>query len=84
MGICGGEILMKLTKEQARVQLEGTTDIKFTPDELSLLISIMSQADSFSIIDKLSEDWQNEDEDWRDYETDPTVLAESINSKLLK
>jgi hypothetical protein len=75
---------MKLTKEQARVQLEGTTDIKFTPDELSLLISIMSQADSFSIIDKLSEDWQNEDEDWRDYETDPTVLAESINSKLLK
>ena len=74
---------MKLTPEQARLQLEGT-DIRFTPDELSLLISIMSQADSFSIIDKLSEDWQNEDEDWRDYETDPTVLAESINSKLLK
>ena len=75
---------MKLTPKQAREELEGTTDIKFTPDELSLLISIMSQADSFSIIDKLSEDWQNEDEDWRDYETDPTVLAESINSKLLK
>tara|TARA_B100000700_G_C14650169_1_gene671575 strand:+ start:364 stop:591 length:228 start_codon:yes stop_codon:yes gene_type:complete len=75
---------MKLTPEQARLQLEGTMGIEFTQDELSLLISIMSQADSFSIIDKLSEDWQNEDEDWRDYETDPTILAESINSKLLK
>ncbi len=84
MGICGGELLMKLTPEQARLQLEGTMGIEFTQDELSLLISIMSQADSFSIIDKLSEDWQNEDEDWRDYETDPTILAESINSKLLK
>ena len=75
---------MKLTPEQARLQLEGTMGIEFTQDELSLLISIMSQADSFSIIDKLSEDWQNEDEDWRGYETDPTILAESINSKLLK
>ncbi len=56
--------------------------ITLTQDEQSFLLNILGTADQFDIIEKMSDDWQDEDEDFRDFSSDPTTIFESLNQKL--
>ncbi len=56
--------------------------ITLTQDEQSFLLSILGTVDQFDIIEKMSDDWQDEDEDFRDFSSDPTTIFESLNQKL--
>ncbi len=56
--------------------------ITLTQDEKHFLLDILGTADQFDIIEKMSDDWQDEDEDFRDFSSDPTTIFESINQKL--
>ncbi len=56
--------------------------ITLTQDEQSFLLSILGTVDQFDIIEKMSDDWQDEDEDFRDFSSDPTAIFESLNQKL--
>ena len=56
--------------------------ITLTKDEQSFLLNILGTADQFDIIEKMSDDWQDEDEDFRDFSSDPTTIFESLNQKL--
>ena len=56
--------------------------ITLTQDEQSFLLNILGTADQFDIIQKMSDDWQDEDEDFRDFSSDPTTIFESLNQKL--
>ena len=48
----------------------------------TFLLNILGTADQFDIIEKMSDDWQDEDEDFRDFSSDPTTIFESLNQKL--
>ena len=37
----------------------------------------------FDIVEKMSDDWQDEDEDFRDFDSDPNAIFESLNNKLV-
>ena len=56
--------------------------ITLTQDEQSFLLSILGTVDQFDIIEKMSDDWQDEDEDFRDFSSDHTAIFESLNQKL--
>ena len=56
--------------------------INLTKDEQHFLLDILGTADQFDIIEKMSDDWQDEDEDFRDFSSDPTTIFESLNQKL--
>ncbi len=56
--------------------------ITLTQDEQHFLLDILGTADQFDIIEKMSDDWQDEDEDFRDFSSDPTTIFESLNQKL--
>ena len=56
--------------------------ITLTQDEQHFLLDILGTADQFDIIKKMSDDWQDEDEDFRDFSSDPTTIFESLNQKL--
>ena len=53
--------------------------ITLTQDEQHFLLDILGTADQFDIIEKMSDDWQDEDEDFRDFSSDPTTIFESLN-----
>ena len=57
--------------------------ITLTQDEQSFLLNILGTADQFDIIEKMSDDWQDEDEDFRDFDSDPNAIFESLNNKLV-
>ena len=56
--------------------------ITLTQDEQHFLLDILGTADQFDIIEKMSDDWQDEDEDFRDFSSDPTTIFESLYQKL--
>ena len=56
--------------------------ITLTQDEKHFLLDILGTAYQFDIIEKMSDDWQDEDEDFRDFSSDPTTIFESLNQKL--
>ena len=56
--------------------------ITLTQDEKHFLLDILGIAYQFDIIEKMSDDWQDEDEDFRDFSSDPTTIFESLNQKL--
>ncbi len=56
--------------------------ITLTQDEQHFLLDILGTADQFDIVEKMSDDWQDEDEDFRDFSSDPTTIFESLNQKL--
>lgn len=56
--------------------------INLTKDEQHFLLDILGTALQFDIVEKMSDDWQDEDEDFRDFSSDPTTIFESINQKL--
>ena len=56
--------------------------ITLTKDEQHFLLDILGTADQFDIVEKMSDDWQDEDEDFRDFSSDPTTIFESLNQKL--
>ena len=56
--------------------------ITLTQDEQHFLLDILGTADQFDIIEKMSDDWRDEDEDFRDFSSDPTTIFESLNQKL--
>ena len=57
--------------------------INLTKDEQHFLLDILGTALQFDIIEKMSDDWQDEDEDFRDFVSDPNAIFESLNTKLL-
>ena len=57
--------------------------INLTKDEQHFLLDILGTASQFDIVEKMSDDWQDEDEDFRDFDSDPNVIFESLNTKLL-
>ena len=57
--------------------------INLTKDEQHFLLDILGTALQFDIVEKMSDDWQDEDEDFRDFDSDPNVIFESLNTKLL-
>ena len=56
--------------------------INLTKDEQHFLLDILGTAQQFDIVEKMSDDWQDEDEDFRDFSSDPTTIFESLNQKL--
>ena len=56
--------------------------ITLTQDEQHFLLDILGTALQFDIVEKMSDDWQDEDEDFRDFSSDPTTIFESLNQKL--
>ena len=56
--------------------------INLTKDEQHFLLDILGTALQFDIVEKMSDDWQDEDEDFRDFSSDPTTIFESLNQKL--
>ena len=56
--------------------------INLTKDEQHFLLDILGTASQFDIVEKMSDDWQDEDEDFRDFSSDPTTIFESLNQKL--
>ena len=57
--------------------------INLTKDEQHFLLDILGTALQFEIIEKMSDDWQDEDEDFRDFDSDPNAIFESLNNKLV-
>ena len=57
--------------------------INLTKDERHFLLDLLGTADQFDIIEKMSDDWQDEDEDFRDFDSDPNAIFESLNNKLV-
>ena len=57
--------------------------ITLTQDEKHFLLDILGTALQFDIVEKMSDDWQDEDEDFRDFDSDPNAIFESLNTKLL-
>ena len=57
--------------------------INLTKDEQHLLLDILGTALQFDIVEKMSDDWQDEDEDFRDFDSDPNAIFESLNNKLV-
>jgi len=57
--------------------------INLTKDEQHFLLDILGTALQFDIIEKMSDDWQDEDEDFRDFDSDPNAIFESLNNKLV-
>ena len=57
--------------------------INLTKDEQHFLLAKLATALQFDIVEKMSDDWQDEDEDFRDFDSDPNVIFESLNTKLL-
>ena len=54
-----------------------------TKDEQHFLLDILGTALQFDIVEKMSDDWQDEDEDFRDFDSDPNAIFESLNNKLV-
>ena len=57
--------------------------INLTKDEQHFLLDILGTALQFDIVEKMSDDWQDEDEDFRDFDSDPNAIFESLNNKLV-
>ena len=57
--------------------------INLTKDEQHFLLDILGTALQFDIVEKMSDDWQDEDEDFRDFDSDPNTIFESLNNKLV-
>jgi len=57
--------------------------INLTKDEQHFLLDILGTALQFDIVEKMSDDWQDEDEDFRDFDSDPNAIFESLNTKLV-
>ena len=57
--------------------------ITLTQDEQHFLLDILGTALQFDIVEKMSDDWQDEDEDFRDFDSDPNAIFESLNTKLV-
>ena len=57
--------------------------INLTKDEQHFLLDILGTASQFDIVEKMSDDWQDEDEDFRDFDSDPKVIFDSLNTILL-
>ena len=57
--------------------------INVTKDEQHFLLDILGTALQFDIVEKMSDDWQDEDEDFRDFDSDPNAIFESLNNKLV-
>ena len=57
--------------------------INLTKDEQHFLLDILGTASQFDIVEKMSDDWQDEDEDFRDFDSDPNIIFESLNNKLV-
>ena len=57
--------------------------INLTKDEQHFLLDILGTALQFDIVEKMSDDWKDEDEDFRDFDSDPNAIFESLNTKLL-
>ena len=54
--------------------------INLTKDEQHFLLDILGTASQFDIVEKMSDDWQDEDEDFRDFDSDPNTIFESLNN----
>ena len=57
--------------------------INLTKDEQHFLLDILGTALQFDIVEKMSDDWQDEDEDFSDFDSDPNAIFESLNNKLV-
>jgi len=57
--------------------------INLTKDERHFLLDLLGTALQFDIVEKMSDDWQDEDEDFRDFDSDPNAIFESLNNKLV-
>ena len=57
--------------------------INLTKDEQHFLLDILGTALQFDIVEKMSDDWQDDDEDFRDFDSDPNAIFESLNNKLV-
>ena len=57
--------------------------INLTKDEQHFLLDILGTASQFDIVEKMSDDWQDEDEDFRDFDSAPNAIFESLNNKLV-